>query len=63
MLKCIWNDCYSEVSVKPGSRMKLAIDLVLKLYNNISEEILNKAHENWKDLHQVKEGLVKASFE
>ncbi|RYR37805.1 hypothetical protein Ahy_A09g042697 isoform A [Arachis hypogaea] len=35
------------------TRMKLAIDLVLKPHNEIRQDIINKAMENWRRLSQI----------
>ncbi|XLR60459.1 hypothetical protein S83_011131 [Arachis hypogaea] len=52
ILSRLWGS-HNVEKVTEYTRMKLAIDLVLKPHNEIRQDIINKAMENWRRLSQV----------
>ncbi|CAH9071776.1 unnamed protein product [Cuscuta epithymum] len=58
MSECIWTNNYSNVSVTPETRMRLALDLVLGSYNELRDEVVQKASKNWMELVSNRKKLV-----
>ncbi|KAJ1385066.1 hypothetical protein SESBI_42005 [Sesbania bispinosa] len=58
MMDCMLDDSY-KITVNDASRMRVALDLVLKAYNEKKEDIIELAFQNWKKLEDRKKVLVK----
>ncbi|KAJ1432159.1 Ulp1 protease family, C-terminal catalytic domain [Sesbania bispinosa] len=48
MMECISNDNYQSIGVNAESSMRLALDLVLDMHNQIRNETVQKAHQKFK---------------
>ncbi|KAJ1405118.1 Ulp1 protease family, C-terminal catalytic domain [Sesbania bispinosa] len=58
MKECIWTDDYKDIYVSDGKRMRLALDLVLKPYNEMKQMVTALAFKNMDHLAKERKGLV-----
>ncbi|KAJ1405565.1 Ulp1 protease family, C-terminal catalytic domain [Sesbania bispinosa] len=58
MKECAWTNDY-KISVTQASRMRIALDLVLKPFNKRKDKIISKAFANIKSSEEKRRNLVK----
>ncbi|KAJ1415905.1 Ulp1 protease family, carboxy-terminal domain protein [Sesbania bispinosa] len=59
MRECIWTDDYKDIYVCDGKRMRLALDLVLKPYNEMKAVVISLAFNYMNHLAKERKALVK----
>ncbi|CAJ2668736.1 unnamed protein product [Trifolium pratense] len=53
MQECSVNDNYNFTQVCQDARMKLALDVVHSSYNQLMDEVEEKAHHHWKKTTKI----------